>query len=101
MLHGLMLLSVKSALRLTITDYDAELNLMIGAALADLGLVGIDASKIAVTTTDPLVTQAVITYCRLHFGTPDDYEHLKQSYDEQKAQLISATGYGLPTGDLV
>lgn len=101
MLHGLMLLSVKSALRLTITDYDAELNLMISAALADLGLVGIDADKIATTTTDPLVIQAVITYCRLHFGTPDDYERLKQSYDEQKAQLISATGYGLPTGGLV
>lgn len=101
MLHGLMLLSVKSALRLTITDYDAELTLMISAALADLGLVGIDSNKIAVTTTDPLVIQAVITYCRLHFGTPDDYERLKQSYDEQKAQLLSATGYGLPAGVLV
>ena len=48
-----------------------------------------------ITTTDPLLIQAIITYCRLNFGTPDDYEKLKASYDEQKAQLQTATGYGL------
>ena len=29
------------------------------------------------------------------FGTPEDYEDLKRSYDEQKAQLISNSNYGL------
>lgn len=91
-----MLTKVKAALRLTVTNYDAELTAMISAALTDLGLVGIDPQKIASSTTDALVTQAVITYCRVHFGTPDDYDRLKASYDEQKAQLITATGYGLP-----
>ena len=29
-------------------------------------------------------------------SAPDDYDRLKRSYDEQKAQLITCTGYGLP-----
>jgi hypothetical protein len=44
---------------------------------------------------DPLVFRAVATYCRLHFGSPEDYDRLKSSYDEQKGQLITASGYGL------
>ena len=42
---------------------------------------------------DPLYVQAVITYARAHFGSPEDYDRLKASYDEQKAQLQMATGY--------
>lgn len=48
------------------------------------------------STGDPVMLEAIITYCRLNFGTPDDYDRLKRSYDEQKAQLMSARGYGLP-----
>lgn len=91
-----MLAKVKAALRLTVSDYDTELNAMIAAALADLGISDIDDTLLVSTTTDALVTMAVITYCRLHFGTPDDYERLERSYKEQKAQLITATGYGFP-----
>ena len=83
--------TVKNALRITVNDYDSELNALISAGTADIGLVGIEG-----TTDDALVSRAVITYVRLHFGTPDDYEHLKTSYDEQKAQLLTATGYGIP-----
>ena len=90
-----MLTKVKNALRLTVNNYDAELAIMISAALADLGIVGIDDALLVDNTTDPLITQAVITYCRLHFGTPEDYDRLKASYDEQKAQMITATGYGI------
>ena len=82
---------VKEALRITVNDYDGELTALINAGLADLGLVGIIG-----TTDDALVSRAVITYVRLRFGTPDDYDHLKSAYDEQKAQLLTATGYGLP-----
>ena len=42
---------------------------------------------------EPIVSRAVITYCKLHFGEPADPERLKRSYDEQKAQLSTATGY--------
>lgn len=92
-----MLNKVKAALRLTVNNYDNELTLMIDAALADLGLVGINLNGEGTPVVyPPLVEQAVITYCRIHFGTPDDFDRLKRSYDEQKAQLITATGYGFP-----
>jgi hypothetical protein len=29
----------------------------------------------------------------MNFGEPDQYDRLKKSYDEQKAQLGMATGY--------
>lgn len=87
-----MLNKVKLALRITTNDFDTEINDLILAACADLGIVGVEALS---TTTDALLTRAIITYCRIHFGQPEDYDRLKKSYDEQKAQLISATGYGL------
>ena len=87
-----MLNKVKLALRISTDDFDTEINDLILAACADLGIVGVGALS---TTTDALLTRAIITYCRIHFGQPEDYDRLKKSYDEQKAQLISATGYGL------
>lgn len=84
--------STKLAMRITATEYDAEITRLINAACADLGIVNVEATS---DTEDSLLIQAVITYCRLNFGTPEDYEHLKASYDEQKAQLISNSSYGL------
>lgn len=83
---------VKLALRITTDAFDSEITDLIAAACADLGVVGVNVES---TTTDALLTRAIITYCRLHFGSPDDYDRLKRSYDEQKAQLITCTGYGL------
>lgn len=87
-----MLAKVKLALRVTTNAFDTEITDLILAACADLGIVGVTA---LITTDDALLTRAIITYCRVHFGEPEDYDRLKRSYDEQKAQLISATGYGL------
>lgn len=87
-----MLNKVKLALRVTTDAFDAEITDLILAACADLGIVGVTA---LITTDNALLTRAIITYCRVHFGEPEDYDRLKKSYDEQKAQLISATGYGL------
>ena len=84
-----MLDKIKLALRITTTAFDSELNDLIAAALADLGLAGVT----TLTETDPLIIRAVTTYCRVNFGQPDDYDRLKASYDEQKAQLQTATGY--------
>lgn len=86
-----MLSIVKLAMRLTTNAYDDEIERLIRSACGDLGIVDITSSS---DETDPLIQQAIVTYCRLHFGTPEDYEHLKRSYDEQKAQLMTATGYG-------
>lgn len=90
-----MLKKVKLALRITTDAFDSEITDLIRAACADLGIVGVTATS---DTSDPLLIRAITTYCRLHFGQPDDYDRLKASYDEQKAQLISCTGYGLPEG---
>ena len=72
-----MLDDVKLALRLTTQAYDAELNGLINAGLADLGVAGVTEDD----TTDPLINRAVITYCKVHFGSPADYERLKAAYD--------------------
>lgn len=87
-----MLSAVKVALRISTDAYDDEIQALINAAFADLGIAGIDANTME---QDPLVVQAVKTYVRMSFGSPSDYDRLKRSYDEQKAQMQTATGYGL------
>lgn len=87
-----MLDLIKKALRITTDAYDDELMHLIGAALLDLGFGGAS-SDVLVENYDSVVNQAVITYCKMNFGLPEDYDKLKKSYDEQKAQLGTATGY--------
>lgn len=84
-----MLEKVKLALRITTEAFDGEIKDLINAALADLGVAGID----NLDQEDPLIIRAVVTYCRANFGQPDDYDRMKASYDEQKAILKVATGY--------
>jgi len=84
-----MLDQVKMALRIKTTAYDTELKGLIDAAKLDLGVAGV----IVPDELDALVSRAIITYCKMSFGLPDDYDRLKMSYDEQKAQLRTATGY--------
>ena len=81
--------SVKTALRITTDAYDAELAELIEAAQLDLGVAGV----IVPDELDALVTRAVVTYCKMSFGLPEDYDRLKRAYDEQKAQLVTCTGY--------
>ena len=80
---------VKMGLRISTTAYDEELSDLINAAKIDLGIAGVTVSS----TLDEIVTRAIITYCKMSFGLPEDYDRLKRSYDEQKAQLVTATGY--------
>ena len=86
-----MLEKVKNALRITSDDeaLNGELTDLIEAAKADLGIAGV----IVPSRFDALIAKAVITYCKMSFGLPEDYDRLKRSYDEQKAQLSNATGY--------
>ena len=89
-----MLQKVKMALRITTDAFDDELNDLIKAAVLDLGIAGVDSDH----GVDEIITRAIITYCKCNFGQPDDYDRLKRSYDEQKAQLSMATGYTTWTG---
>ena len=80
---------VRMALRITTTAFDDELLDLISAAKTDLGIAGVTLPS----ELDAICNRAVVTYCKIHFGEPDDYDRLKASYDEQKAQLSMATGY--------
>lgn len=96
-----MLDKVKLALRITSSRYDSELNDLIEAAKLDLGIAGVELDDL-VTGTDPsdyLLIRAIITYCKMNFGSPADYDRIKASYDEQKAQLSMATGYTVWSDD--
>lgn len=84
-----MLNKVKLALRITTTSFDTELTDLIDAAKLDLGIAGV----VLPDELDAICQKAIITYCKVNFGEPDDYDRLKASYDEQKAQLSMATGY--------
>lgn len=84
-----MLTKVKLALRITTNAYDSELNDLIEAAKIDLGIAGVNVPQ----EIDAIVGRAIITYCKVHFGEPDDVDRLKTSYDEQKAQLSMNSAY--------
>jgi hypothetical protein len=85
-----MLEQVKRSLRITAAVFDAELSALIDSALDDLEIAGVSARN---NQDKPLIARAVITYCKANFGEADQYDRLKAAYDEQKAQLMSATGY--------
>lgn len=80
---------VKTALRVTTTEFDSEITSLMNACLLDLQLSGV----VVPSSDDELINIAVITYTKARFGNPDNYDKLKTSYDEQKAQLSMATGY--------
>lgn len=99
-----MLAKVKLAKRIQTSVFDQELLDLIAAAIADIQHAGVTFSYTTVKTndvitnylvTDPLISRAIVTYCVMNFGSPDDYDRLKASYDEQKGQLRESSGYGL------
>lgn len=84
-----LLETAKMANRMTTNAFDFEVIRILDAGLMDLGVAGVQIPE----QYDALVTQAVITYFLMNFGQPDQYDRLKRSYDEQKAQLSTCTGY--------
>lgn len=100
-----MLAKVKLALRVATDVYDPELLDLIAAAIADLhhaGPVfdyavetGTDGEVTDYTVTDALASMAIVTYCRMRFGSPADYDKLKAAYDEQKGQMRESLAYGM------
>lgn len=85
-----MLEAVKLAMRPAIKTkaYDDEIQDLIDAAKADLERVGIVGDD-----SDPLIRQAIKTYCRLHFGSPPDAEKLERSYNVQVGSLMGSGKY--------
>ena len=87
---------IKLSMRITTDAFDSEISDLVDAALADLKIAGVNDPSVndpSVALSDPLVLRAATTYCKMNFGAPDEYDRLKASYDEQKGQLSTATGY--------
>ena len=100
-----MLQRVKLAMRISTDVYDSELLGLIAAGIADLENVGATVEHTMTTGTggavtnytinDPLPATAVVTYCRMMFGSPSDFDRLKEAYEMQKGQLRENHRYGM------
>ena len=84
-----LIAAAQLAKRMTTNAFDSQVSDLLDAALLDLGVAGV----VVPSPADVLVNQAAITYFLMNFGEPDNYDRLKKSYDEQKAQLVTCTGY--------
>lgn len=83
---------IRQRVRLTTTTLDTEIADLIDEAKADLQLSGVLDEKIV--DTDPLILQAISTYCRAYYE-PDNAkaERLQQSYESIKQHLTLAGDY--------
>lgn len=93
-----MLDKVKLALLISSNDFDDEIEDLIGAAVLDLNIAGVDNDTVVSDNpSDKLIIRAICSYCGYQFelmhGTLDRADAYKKSYDEQKAQLGMATNY--------
>lgn len=106
-----MLEEAKLALRVTATEYDKEIASLLSAGARDLEAAGVvlpgtvsfaygaGAVTDNSTLTDELVQRAIITYARMHFGSPPDYDKVAASYELQKSTLMHASDYTDYGGD--
>ena len=81
--------AAKMAAHVTTSAYDERVEMLLDSAMLDLGVAGVEVPE----TLTPLVKQAAITYFLVNFSSRSDSDRLKRSYDEQKAQLATCTGY--------
>lgn len=99
----MMLDRVKLAMRISTDVFDSELAGYIAAAIADLRHVGAqfdaeqveDDGNVDYIVEDPLAAMAIITYCRMMFGSPADFDRLKAAYEMQKGQMRESRAYGM------
>lgn len=87
-----MLESIKLALRIKSSAFDTEIKDLIEAAKLDLSISGIKNTK----ETDPLIQQAIKTYCKANFGLDNnDSEKYQKSYDMLKQHLALCGDYNV------
>lgn len=83
---------VKNAMRIDGDDHDLELQDLIDTAKGLLLEAGILEDKLL--DTDPLIRQAVITYCKGYFGIDaKDGEKFAWSFEEMKKHLSLLNSY--------
>lgn len=82
---------VKVALRVTSPLYDSEVDLLIAAAKADMGRVGVPENMLADNSIDPIAKMAVILYCKAHFGYDNSQsEQFLESYRHTIIDMLNS-----------
>lgn len=81
---------VKTALRVKGSSFDdTEIGPLIAACKIDLKISGIN----KMPEGDPLITRAIVFYCKANFGYPDDSEKWRSAYEHLKCALSLAGEY--------
>lgn len=81
---------VKVRLRVMSAAFDeAEIQPLIEACMADLARVGVTAEE-----SRPLIRQAVVFYCKAHFGFSKDAERYEKAYENLRDAMAQSGGYG-------
>lgn len=89
-----LLVDAKLRLRLHTDAFNDEIKDLILAAAQDLiRHNAAQSDQFDGDELDPLIKRAVLTYVRAYFGDPEDPERLKADYENQKAMLMTSTGY--------
>jgi len=102
-----MLKEAKLAMQVDTTKYDAEIAAMLMSGANDLSIAGVtfegdvtfsisgDTVTDNCTVSNMLIQRALITYAQAHANWQSEAKaaRFRDSYDEQKAQLMHATGY--------
>ena len=86
---------VKAALGASNVNYEnltIEIMDLIDSAKADMALAGV-VLPAENPESDALILRAILTFCKMNYGEGVEYDRMKKSYDEQKAQLKTSTGY--------
>lgn len=87
-----MLESIKLALRIKSSAFDMEIYDLMQAAKLDLYISGIK----NISEEDPLIQQAIKTYCKANFGLDNkDSEKYQKSYDMLKQHLSLCGDYNV------
>lgn len=87
-----LLSDVKTALRISSTDLDDEINDLILAAKADLQLSGLLGEKIL--DTDALIKRAIVVYCKANFGWDNpEADRFEKSYQMLKNHMSLSLDY--------
>lgn len=87
-----MLEKVKLSLRIKSNTFDTEILDLIESAKLDLKYSGV----VLIRENDPLIVQAIKTYCKANFGLDNkDSEKYQKSYDMLKQHLSLCGDYNV------
>ena len=87
-----MLEEARKILRITSSAFDSEILGLLDAARLDLILAGVQESK--ADQVDPLITRAMLTYVKAHFGWDNpDHDRLLNAYTNIKQHLLLSKEY--------